>query len=106
MPSNITHNAKMMGNEMANQMELQRKIIPTRICSNAESMRVPLLGRNLCVRRVNTKREIPAASVKQPIITAKESRVASGLIKHVTPIAINRIPVIPNQIFVLFFIFK
>ena len=101
IPSNVIQMAKMMGKDNVTAMGLQRKKIPIKIISRDDSMRVPLFGRNFCVRRVNTKREIPAARVRHPSSTAMVKRVAGGFTKHNTPVAIIRMPVRTNQIFEL-----
>lgn len=104
MPSNIIQMAKTIGSDKARVMGLQRKKIPIKIISREESMRVPLFGMNFCVRRVNTKREIPETRVKHPRSTAMVKRVSGGYTKHNTPVATSRMPVMTNQILVLFFI--
>ena len=104
MPSNMIQMAKTMGRDNVTAMGLQRKKIPMMIISRADSMRVPLFGRNFCVRSVNTKREIPETRVKHPRSTAMEKRVSGGYMKHNTPVTTSRIPVMTNQILVLFFI--
>lgn len=72
------------------------------ICSNADNMRVPLLGRKACVLIVKTSRETPANNVKHPIIHAVVNSASAGKQKQRMPRTMNNRPDTMSQIFVLF----
>ena len=102
-PSISTHMAKTIGRESVTNRLLAKKMIPMMICNKPDSIRVPLLGRNCWVWKVNTILEMPENSVKKPMSQAVAKSVAAGLAMHNTPNAMRRMPEMTSQIFVLVF---